>query len=129
MRGHLVSNRRVEELEALHAKMEAELGGLFNRLLEYNDDFEVLQKLERANGSFTSAELAELRPLMGLYGGEVEKRLPPGAANAEYVGWRQMYWGRKRAEVPHGTLEHAVADRAYTRYGLILDEILGEPYG
>jgi len=109
--------------------MEAELGVLFNRLLEHNGDFEVLQKLEGANGSFTAAELAELRPLMGLYGGEVEKRLPPGAANTEYVGWRQMYWGRKRMEAPHGTLEHAVADRAYTRYGLILDEILGEPYG
>ena len=40
-----------------------------------------------------------------------------------------MYWGRKRIEAPHGTLEHAVADRAYTRYGLILDEILGETYG
>ena len=129
VRGYLVSDRRVEELEGLHAKMGAELGALFNRLLEYNDDFEVLQKLEGANGVFTAAELAELRPLMGLYGGEVEKRLPPGAANTEYVGWRQMYWGRKRIEAPHGTLEHAVADRAYTRYGLILDEILGEPYG
>ena len=129
VRGHLDSNRRVEELEALHAEMEAELGGLFNRLLEYNDDFEVLQKLEGANGGFTSAELAELRPLMGLYGGEVEKRLPPGTKTAEYVGWRQMYWGRKRAEAPHGALEHTVADRAYTRYGLFLDEILGEPGG
>jgi hypothetical protein len=129
VRGRLDSNRQAEELEALHAEMEAELGALFNRLLEYNHDFEVLQKLEGANGSFTGAELAELRPLMGLYGDEVEKRLPPGAVNPEYVGWRQMYWGRKRIEVPHGTLEHAVADRAYTRYGLILDEILGEPYG
>ncbi len=36
-----------------------------------------------------------------------------------------MYWGRKRAEAPHGTVEYTVADQAYTRYGLILDEILG----
>jgi len=60
-----------------------------------------------------------------LYGGEVAKRLPPGAANAEYVGWRQMHWGKVMAESASDTVEHAVADRAYTRYGLILDEILG----
>jgi hypothetical protein len=46
--------------------------------LEYNEDFEVLQELEGSNGEFSAAELAELRPLLGLYGGEVEKRLPPG---------------------------------------------------
>jgi len=74
-----------------------------------------------------AAELAELRPLLGLYGGEIEKRLPPGAVNVEYVGWRQMYWGRKRAEASYGSTEYTVAEQAYTRYGLILDEILGEP--
>ncbi len=122
--GRLDVNRRVNELETLHAELEAELGILFNQLLEYNEDFEVLQELEVSNGNFTEAELGELRPLLGLYGGGVEKRLPPGAANAEYVGWRQMYWGRRRAEAPYGSTEYAVAEQAYTRYGLILDEIL-----
>jgi GTPase Era involved in 16S rRNA processing len=130
VRAGLDVGRRVDDLEALHAELEAELGILFNRLLEYNDDFEVLQKLEGGAGDgFTGAELAELRPLMGLYGGEVEMRLPPGAANAEYVGWRQMYWGRRRSESLYGTVEHAVADRAYTRYGLLLDGILSDPNG
>jgi hypothetical protein len=105
--------------------LDAELSALFSRLLEYNEDFEVLQKLEGSKDAFSAAELAELRPLLGLYGDEVKKRLPPGAATAEYVGWRQMYWGRKRAEAPHGTVEYTVTDQAYTRYGLILDEILG----
>ena len=77
-----------------------------------------------AYDDFSAAELAELRPLLGLYGGEVAKRLPPGAANAEYAGWRQMYWGQRRAEAAYDTVEYAVALRAYTRYGLILDEIL-----
>ncbi len=124
VRSHLDANRCVNELETLHAELDAELSILFNQLLEYNEDFEVLQKLEGSNDTFTEAELGELRPLLGLYGGEVEKRLPPGAANVEYVGWRQMYWGRKSAEAQYGSIKQTVADQAYTRYGLILDEIL-----
>jgi hypothetical protein len=126
MRSHLDMDRRVNEVEALHGELDAEFGGLFLRLLAYNEDFEVLQKLEGSGDDFSEAELAELRPLLGLYGDEVEKRLPPGAATTEYVGWRQMYWGRRRAETRYGTAQHAVADRAFTRYGLILDEILTE---
>ena len=124
VRSHLDANRRVRELETLHAELDVELSILFTQLLEYNENFEVLQKLESSDGDFSEAELAELRPLLGLYGGETEKRLPPGAANAEYVGWRQMYWGRKKAEATYGSTEYTVADQAYTRYGLILDEIL-----
>jgi hypothetical protein len=129
VRDHLGASHRIDDLETLHAELEAGLSALLNLLLEYNDDFEVLQKLETINGEFSEAELAELRPLMGLYGGEVEKRLPPGSANAEYVGWRQMYWGRRRSEAEYGTIECAVAERAYTRYGLILDEVLDGPSG
>jgi hypothetical protein len=125
VREHLDVNRQVNELETLHTELEAELSALSSQLLEYNEDFEVLQKLEDSDGGFSEAELAELRPLLGLYGGEIEKRLPPGAANAEYVGWRQMYWGRRRAEAAYDTVEYTVSDQAYTRYGLILDEILG----
>ena len=116
-------------MEALYRDLDGELSALFHQLLEYNEDFEVLQKLETADGNFSEAELAELRSLLGLYGGEIEKRLPPGAATAEYVGWRQMYWGRRRSESLYGMVEHAVADRAYTRYGLLLDGILSDPNG
>lgn len=128
VRRHLDVGRRMEEMEAMHAELDADLGALFNRLLEYNEDFEVLQRLEGAGvAGFTGAELAELRPLMGLYGGEIEERLPPGTINAEYVAWRQMYWRRRSAEALHGTIEQAAADRAYARYGLILDELLAKP--
>lgn len=129
VREHLDVSRQVSELETLHAELDARLGVLLNLLHEYNDDFDTLQRLEDPGGEFSESELAELRPLMGLYGGHIEKRLPPGAANAEYVGWRQMYWGRKRAEAAYGTIEYTVADQAYTRYGLILEEILSEPGG
>jgi hypothetical protein len=124
---HLDTKRRMNELEALHRDLDGEISAMFHQLLEHNEDFEVLQKLETSDGNFSEAELAELRPLLGLYGGGVEQRLPPGAANTEYVGWRQMYWGRRRTEAPSGSVQHAVADRAFTRYGLILDELLVEP--
>jgi hypothetical protein len=124
---HLDTNRRMNELEALHRDLDGEISAMFQQLLEYNEDFEVLQKLETSDGNFSEAELAELRPLLGLYGGGIEQRLPPGAANTEYVGWRQMYWGRRRTEAASGSVQHAVADRAFTRYGLILDELLVEP--
>ncbi len=124
VRGGLDADRRANELETLHAELDAELGGLLIELMEYSEDFEALQKLEGSDDGFTAAELAELRPLLGLYGGEIGKRLPPGAANPEYVGWRQMHWGRMKAESASDTVEYAVADRAYTRYGLILDGIL-----
>jgi hypothetical protein len=126
VRTRLDVNRRANELETLHGELDGEFGALFHRLLQYNEDFEILQKLEGVNGGdFSEAELDELRPLLGLYGDEVEKRLPPGRANVEYVGERQMYWGRRRAETQYGTIKYDVADQAYTRYGLILDEILG----
>ncbi len=48
------------------------------RLPKYNQDFEVLQKLEESNLDFSVVEINELRALLGLYGGETEKRLPPG---------------------------------------------------
>jgi predicted GTPase len=127
VRIHLDVNRQTNELETLHAELDGGLSSLFHRLLEYNEDFEILQKLEGPNDVVSEAELDELRPLLGLYGGEVEKRLPPGKANAEYVGERQMYWGRKRAEAPYGSTGYSVADQAYTRYGLVLDELLEGP--
>ncbi|MDQ3966513.1 MAG: dynamin family protein, partial [Actinomycetota bacterium] len=62
VRGHLDANRRVNELEALYRDLDGELSALFHQLLEYNEDFEVLQQLETADGNFSEAELAELRP-------------------------------------------------------------------
>ncbi len=126
VRYHLDVNRREDEVEKLHGDIESELGSLFHQLIEYNEDFETLQMLEDSDHNLSPAELDELRPLLGLYGGEVEKRLPPGSVSAEYVGERQLYWVNRRAEAPYGTFEYAVVDRAYTRYGMILDEILDE---
>lgn len=127
VRGALDVGERAREIEHLHAELDAELGVLLVELMEYSEDFGALQRLEVSDEGFTQAELAELRPLLGLHGGELDRRLPPGAASPEYVGWRQMHWGRVRSESEAGTSRYVVADRAYTRYGLLLDELLREP--
>ena len=48
---------------------------LFHQLEEHNADFEVLQLLDQNADLFTAEERDELRPLLGLYGFENEKRL------------------------------------------------------
>jgi len=100
---HLDPDRKMGVLELLHAEIAAELGAPLQRLTEHNQDFEALQKHEDAGGEpFSSAELAELKSLCGLYGDGVEKRLPPSSANTEYVGWRQMHRRQRKAETPTG---------------------------
>lgn len=121
---NLDADTRVNALESLYKELDIETGNLLAELMEHTEDFEALQRLEAAGGFFSEAELAELRPLLGMYGGETAKRVTPGAANPEYVGWRQMYWRRRISDSERGTAEYEVADRAYTRYGLILEEML-----
>lgn len=124
VRHHLNVNERVSELEELHAELDLELSTLLYQLQDYNADFEALQRLGDDDHRFAADELEELRPLLGLYGSGIEKRLPlDKSADIEYIGRRQSYWRVKMMEFPHGSVEHAVADRAFTRYGVILDEL------
>jgi Dynamin family len=127
VRHHLDVNARVSELEELHAELDLELSTLLYELHDYNADFEALQKLENEDHGFSPDELEELRPLLGLYGSGSEKRLPLGkSVDVEYISRRQTYWRVKKMEVPYGNVEYVVADRAFTRYGVILDEISEE---
>jgi hypothetical protein len=127
VRQHLDVEERVRNLEELHRQLDLELSTLLYELRAYNADYEALQKL-RDDSGFSPDELEELWPLLGLYGGEVDKRLPSGkVADIEYIGGRQRYWQIKKMEVPYGSVRYAVADRAFTRYGVILDKMLEEP--
>lgn len=127
LRENLDAGRRVSTLESLYSELDVAIGNLLAELIEHSRDFEALQRLEARTEDFSQAELAEIRPLLGMYGGETAKRIMPGATNPEYVGWRQMYWGRRMYESERDTAEHIVSERAYTRYGLILDALLGDP--
>ncbi len=116
--------RQASKLEELHASLDLELSTLLYELQDHNADFEALQKLRSDTHMLSPDEMEELRPLLGLYGSGIEKRLPPGRTeDIGYVGQRQTYWRVKKMEVPYGTIEYAVADRAFTRYGVILSEI------
>jgi len=125
---HLDADELATNLEDLHHHVDLELSTLLNELRAYNADYEALQKLRDDDSGFSSDELEELWPLLGLYGGEIGKRLSSGkAANIEYISGRQRYWQIKKMEVPYGSIRYAVADRAFTRYGVILDTMLEEP--
>jgi hypothetical protein len=124
VRSHLDANTRVREVERLHQDLDFELGKLFHELLEHNEDFGALKRLRDSGHGFSPIELDELQHLLGQYGSDIEVRLRRGAVNVGYIAERQLYWGRRRGEAPSGTVEHTVADQAYARYGLILDEVL-----
>jgi hypothetical protein len=92
-------------------------------------DFEALGELEDHARLFWPPELDELRALLGLYGVETDRRLPPGGATADYVSGRPQHWAdvRLRARDP---ARARVAERAAARYGHVLHGLLrGEPPG
>ncbi len=118
----LDTDRKAEAFENLHAELDFEPKSFLAELAEHSEDFEALQRFEAASEGFSAAELC---PLLGLYGGELTGCVKPEAATPEYVGRRQMYSERRLVEAERGALEHTVADRTHTRYGLMLEELLG----
>jgi hypothetical protein len=111
-------------VEGVVQELERAVARIFHDLEEYNTDFEALKQVEGHADLFSPAELAELRALLGLYGMEVEKRLLPDRIAVEYVEARQQAWGQlsQRGRSP---ILRDVAQRAVDRYGLILNELLG----
>jgi hypothetical protein len=126
VRQHLDTGERVTQLEKLHSALDLELSTLLYQLRAYNADFEALQSLGRDDLGLSTTQLEELRALLGLYGGDVSQRLPSDRlSDIEYIGQRQRYWQVKKMGAPYGTSQYTVADRAFARYGMILDELCG----
>jgi hypothetical protein len=120
---------RARALAALIDVADRELRKRYDDLVDFNADFEALQSLEEQPDAFTQAELDELRPLFGLYGIDLEKQIPSANLNAEFVSARQLAWhGVERQTFPK-TIRHAVAARAYLRYGLILEALANRQRG
>jgi hypothetical protein len=123
VRKHLDIKARAKELEVLYGALDREIGGLYRELEQHNADFEALQKLEEPGHMFSEEELGELRPLLSLYGTEVEKRLPPDKVDADYTIERMLYWKGRLGQAPFGSVRRFVAERAYARYGIIYEEL------
>jgi len=125
---HLDVEARARELEGLYGDLDTQISSLYWELEHHNADFEALQKLEEPGHKFSEEELAELRPLLGLRGTELEKRLPLGKGDPDFVLQRMLHWRSKAEQAPFGSARRYVAERAYARYGIIykqLDELLG----
>jgi hypothetical protein len=120
---HLDVEARVKALEELYVELDREVGGLYRELEQYNADFKALQKLEEPRHQFSEEELDELRPVLGLYGTEVEKRLPPDSVDTNYAIARMLYWKGKLGQTPFGSVRRFVTERAFTRYGIIYKEL------
>lgn len=117
---------RDANLEALLDELEFEFARLFHELETYNADYEALQQLEDAASEFTAPELDELRPLLGLYGLETDKRLPPGRMGDDaYLDERQQEW-LTISQYARSAIRRDVAERAVTRYGLIMEEEMAQ---
>src|SRR5205807_1783171 len=83
---------RPERIQALLEELGRDFAALSYQLEQYNSDFQALQQLLDNRGLFLPAELDELQPLFGLYGLDIEKRLPPREVTCDYVATRQTYW-------------------------------------
>jgi hypothetical protein len=113
---------RADRLEAAVKELDRELATLFHEMEEYNADFAALEEIDKCQRLFSSVELEELRCLLGLYGVELERRLPAGQATVAHASERQQAWSEVclRARDP---VRCRVADRAQARYGLILYDL------
>lgn len=101
---------------------EAQLARLGTRLGDHDEDFRALIRLSANDRLFPAAELEELRGVLGMYGTHPRQRLN-GTIGIDHVARRQMYWAGVRDRLPHASPEWAVADRAFVRYGILLDEL------
>jgi GTPase Era involved in 16S rRNA processing len=115
---------REHDIQEFWNQTDEQLSALYHELEEHNADFVALQQIEEGANQFSDEERNELQPLFGLYGAELEQRLAAGAAQANYVRERQLAWRLVEYESAAGSSRRQVAERAQTRYGLILDELL-----
>lgn len=116
--------RRPGDFTSLINSLDRHFSRLYHQLDEHNADFAALEVLEKHRELFNSDELEELRPLLGLYGLEHEQRVASERLNEDAIAERQMIWRQRAWSAPHPA-RREVAERAETRYGLILSELMG----
>jgi len=115
---------RVKHIEELVTSLEQEMEVIDMQLKRYNEDFEILTLLLDHDGNecFPPSEQDELRPLLGLYGLELEKRLPAGRISSEYVRAKQLHC-RGVSMTDSNPIRRKVALQAVSCYGYILSRM------
>lgn len=104
-------------LQDIISKMER-LNEINYELVNENEDFEALVRIEDFSELFSLEEREELERLLGLYGQENVDRLGPENMTPSYKEERQRYWiDRKERATVHKRIVETVADRAIFRYG------------
>jgi hypothetical protein len=114
--------KRAVQVEALLEQLERDFGSISYQFNQYSTDFEALNQILDHKDSFSPIELDELQALLGLYGMELEKRLPPCEITFEYVRGRQIYW-RGISIDDANPLRRDVAQQVSSRYGFIMEEM------
>jgi hypothetical protein len=104
-------------------KVEVRLDEVSQYLMQCNWDFCTLQLLEKSVQRFQPDELSELRPLFGLYGLDIEDRVPDGKLEPSYLEKRQQHWRSCAFKSARNSPQREVAERAAEKYGEILYEI------
>ncbi len=110
------------DLGLLIAEIERAIGHIKYELEDYNTDFEALQQVEEHPVLFSPQELGELRPLFGLHGLEIGKRLSPVHATLMYIEERQTHWTNK-SQLGKDPIIRSIAEHAVRRYGLLVEEL------
>ncbi|MHB1424893.1 MAG: hypothetical protein ACYC3I_17110 [Gemmataceae bacterium] len=64
-----------------------------------------------------------MKSLLGLYGLEIDKRLPPGKVSLDYAAQRQQHWIDQRQR-RRESARRRIAERAEARYGWLLHELM-----
>jgi GTPase SAR1 family protein len=119
LRQHLA--HRTEQIEAKIQTIEQDFDVIFHELVQYNADFDALDKVSKNPGIFP-AEIDELQKVLGLHGMEVEKRLPTEQISPSYVRTRQRVW-REISMYDQQPIRREVAEQVVKRYGFILKEL------
>jgi GTPase SAR1 family protein len=121
--GHLQGDGRALALETLCRELDGDFSRLYHELDAHNADFEALQSLEEQRGMFSAEEWEELRALFGLHGLAPSNRLGAHDGDSHYVGGRQQYWNAAYIRSAPASLRQRVAERAFCRYGMLLENL------
>ncbi|MFM9964374.1 MAG: dynamin family protein [Planctomycetaceae bacterium] len=112
---------RSERLAEALSQLACGLGRIQQRLSEENADFEALQKLETETDVLPPTEHSELKRLFGQFGAELHDRVE--LTTASHLVARQQFW-RSQTVGTRTQTRRELAERAASRYGLLLAEIV-----